>query len=1127
MNTYTGQTTINAGTISIAADSALGTPPVTPTPDQLTFNGGTLLVTADLGFSPNRGITLTGAGTLNINPGVTATYAGVIGGSGTLTKSGTGTLVLSGENVNTGQTTITAGTLSVAADSAFGAVPGSPTPGLLTFNGGTLLVTADFTLNANRGVALTGAATFNISPGVTLTYNGIIAGLSSLTKSTGTGTLVLAGPNTYGGATTISTGVLRVGDSSALGTTVGGTTIASGAALEIDGSGLVIAENITSLQGTGISATGGIRNLANDNTLSGAITLANATRINSDAGTLTLSGSVSGPARPLTVGGGGNTVISGPISTTTGTVTKDGTGVLSLSASNSYSGATTINGGTVSIGADDGLGAPPASPVAGKLTLAGGTLLTAASFALDSNRGIAINGAGGTFDVATGVTLTYAGIATGSGGLTKVGLGAIDLSGATVTAGALTIAAGTIVAPTANAFNIAGDWTNDASNGALTAGSGTVTLNGGSGQAVGGSFATTFNSLRISDAAGVTLTNDAYVGGVLTLTSGKVVTGAYVLALTGGSSVSRTSGHVVGYLRKAISTGDSITTFEVGDATSYTPVAVSFSGVTSTGDLTVSTTAGDHPNIGGSSLDPAQTVNRYWTLSNAGVDFGSYGATFNFVSGDVDAGVDPNDFVAQRYSGGGWIAAAVGGRGATTIQATGLTGFGDFALGVPTDTALDHFVVSTPTSATAGQPINVTVSAVDSVGNTVTGYAGTITFSSTDVYGAFSPATYVFLPGDHGSKTFNGAATLKAAGDHTISVTGTGKSGISPPITVGPGAFARLLLVVPGESPEFGSPSGKTGVPAGQLANNAFLITVYAVDAYWNALAATDTVAITSSDANAGLPPDAALVGGSVSFSVTPQAGGPTTFSATDVTDGSKSAATSSSISIMNSAPTANADSYTTAQDGLLIVSAAGVLGNDVDAEGQPVLVADPRPASGPVHGSLTLNADGSFRYTPLAGYSGSDSFTYFATDGYLTSASATVTITIRDPSLVSASGWPTSFAADRFLQFTFPAYVPNGAVVSGATFRHSYRSLDGAGTTCFYFEVYEGANLIGAHGSTNSPISCNATAGYVFDAIDLPEVDSVARANAVTIKVYYRNSVGAQSQTYLATLGTNYGMGN
>src|SRR5207247_597176 len=83
--------------------------------------------------------------------------------------------------------------------------------------------------------------------------------------------------------------------------------------------------------------------------------------------------------------------------------------------------------------------------------------------------------------------------------------------------------------------------------------------------------------------------------------------------------------------------------------------------------------------------------------------------------------------------------------------------------------------------------------------------------------------------------------------------------------------------------------------------------------------------------------------------------------------------------------------------------AAQGVLANDSDVDGDvltPVLV------SGPSHGSLTLNADGSFTYTPSANYNGTDSFAYKANDGSLDSNVATVTITInpvQDPPVANA----------------------------------------------------------------------------------------------------------------------------
>jgi hypothetical protein len=108
-----------------------------------------------------------------------------------------------------------------------------------------------------------------------------------------------------------------------------------------------------------------------------------------------------------------------------------------------------------------------------------------------------------------------------------------------------------------------------------------------------------------------------------------------------------------------------------------------------------------------------------------------------------------------------------------------------------------------------------------------------------------------------------------------------------------------------------------------------------------------------------------------------------------------------------------------------------------------------------------------------------------------------------------SSSSWPTTFAASRYLKLTFPSYVPGGAPVNGVTFVHSYRSA-ALGTTCVYFEVYSGPILIGTHGSAAGPLSCNgSTSSYVTDTVPLPEVDTAAIANGVTVKMYVRNSSG------------------
>jgi VCBS repeat-containing protein len=95
---------------------------------------------------------------------------------------------------------------------------------------------------------------------------------------------------------------------------------------------------------------------------------------------------------------------------------------------------------------------------------------------------------------------------------------------------------------------------------------------------------------------------------------------------------------------------------------------------------------------------------------------------------------------------------------------------------------------------------------------------------------------------------------------------------------------------------------------------------------------------------------------------------------------------------VTNRAPTANPDAYSTTEDTPLTVAAPGVLANDSDPEHDPLSAV---LVSGPSHGTLTLNPDGSFTYTPATNHTGSDAFTYQASDGTLTSELATVTLTV------------------------------------------------------------------------------------------------------------------------------------
>jgi VCBS repeat-containing protein len=107
---------------------------------------------------------------------------------------------------------------------------------------------------------------------------------------------------------------------------------------------------------------------------------------------------------------------------------------------------------------------------------------------------------------------------------------------------------------------------------------------------------------------------------------------------------------------------------------------------------------------------------------------------------------------------------------------------------------------------------------------------------------------------------------------------------------------------------------------------------------------------------------------------------------------------------ITNQAPTAAADTYGTAEDTALTVNAPGVLANDSDPDHDPLSAV---LVSGPSHGTLTLNANGSFTYGPAANFNGTDSFTYRASDGSLASDSVTVTLTVtarNDPPTVTVA---------------------------------------------------------------------------------------------------------------------------
>jgi fibronectin-binding autotransporter adhesin len=326
-NTYSGATTVSVGTLQAGSITA--------------FSGNSAFTVASSstldikGFSNTLG-SLAGTGKVTNSAGSTSanltaganntstTFSGnLINGVGMrVTKIGTGTLTLSGANNNRGFTTVSAGTLQAGSTTAFS--------GLSAF---TVNSTLDLHGFSNSVGSLDGAGTVTnsgTSTSATLTaggnnfsttFSGILAngaGILGLTKA-GTGTLTLSGADTYGGATTVSTGTLQADSITAFSANSDFTVNTT---LDLNGN----SNFVGSLAGSGTVLDG-------TGTLKGAATL--------NAG-----GDNNNPS----------TTFSGTIVNGTGTLglTKSGTGTLTLTGASTYTGTTTVSAGTLQV--DGGLG---------------------------------------------------------------------------------------------------------------------------------------------------------------------------------------------------------------------------------------------------------------------------------------------------------------------------------------------------------------------------------------------------------------------------------------------------------------------------------------------------------------------------------------------------------------------------------------------------------------------------------------------------------------------------------------------------------------------------------------------------------------------------------------------------
>ncbi|RST51865.1 autotransporter-associated beta strand repeat-containing protein [Variovorax sp. MHTC-1] len=437
-NTYTGATTVSQGTLSVSsignggAASSIGASSADSS--NLLLQGAALRYTGT-GDSTDRGFTLATNGSV-IDNTVEVTNAGanlrfdgqVVSPDGAnLIAKGPGTLTL-GNTANTysGTTTIDGGTLAVTelgnggTASSIGTSSSASSSlvmkngGTLAYLGGTTSSDRGFTLDTSGGIDVTnGAATLSMSGAVAGTLAGGTGG--AFTK-TGAGTLVLSGTNTYSGGTTVSAGTLRAGSARAFGS--GPIAVNSGATLDI--------ADIANVRAGGLSGDGTLN-----------LGVLSSTRYLIDGSSSVFGGIIDG---------------AGGVTLATGTQTFSG-------CQHTYAGPTTISG-TLNIsclpngGVASDVGMSGAAPT--NLVLSGGTLNYQGGTTTTTDRGFTL-AAGSTISVQnSATTLTFAGQATGGGGLVKSGAGTLVLGGTTNNyTGGTTVSAGILRAGATNAFGTA------------------------------------------------------------------------------------------------------------------------------------------------------------------------------------------------------------------------------------------------------------------------------------------------------------------------------------------------------------------------------------------------------------------------------------------------------------------------------------------------------------------------------------------------------------------------------------------------------------------------------------------------------------------------------------------------
>lgn len=170
--------------------------------------------------------------------------------------------------------------------------------------------------------------------------------------------------------------------------------------------------------------------------------------------------------------------------------------------------------------------------------------------------------------------------------------------------------------------------------------------------------ATTYHILNVLGGGTSVISGDVTANLTLNLNSNSVIqTGANTVILPAGASLTGfgANAYVFGRLQKNVSAGSPTIVYEIGDASNYLPVNLNFSGVTTGGDLLVSTSSPINPIPGGIALNPTISANRRWNLTSVNtLVFGSYNGIFNFAAGDLVGGATNSDLRGAIHNGTTW-----------------------------------------------------------------------------------------------------------------------------------------------------------------------------------------------------------------------------------------------------------------------------------------------------------------------------------------------------------------------------------------------------------------------------------------------------------------------------------------